>query len=345
MNRTDILAPVGERPSPGPELAQRVAGGPDMDAFFQSGRRSMQEVRNALATVGRDLDDYRTILDFGAGCGRMITWLEPLARAGAELHGTDTDSELIAWLGENLDFVTAQVNDPLPPTPYADGQFDLVYNHSVFTHLDEERQNAWLTELRRITCVGGHVVLTVHGEGAFAQYEDAMINNSGDAIDEREIYSGLGFLFMPDKGWQDKGFPEWYGGAYHSTSYVFSHWSRWFRIKAYLPQGALNFQDIVVLERVRDGKHHGEYLRRPMSAIRPPAGNGSSPDAQARAQAALARAEQLLARGPDTSSPSRLGNPGNAWRHALGKLIANYAAHERQVDEALIEAVRAQIEE
>jgi len=345
MTSNDILAAPGTRPFPGSELSVRVAGDPHAESFFRYGLASVQCVIDALAGVGRSFQDYEHILDFGCGCGRMLTWLEPLAERGVSLHGTDTDADAITWMRENLTFATSNVNDPLPPTSYEDGQFDLVYNHSVFTHLDEERQDAWLLELRRITRVGGHLVLTVHGEHAFAQYENAMINNSGDAIDEREIYSGLGFLFMPDKGWQDKGFPEWYGGAYHATSYVFSHWSRWFRIKAYLPQGALNFQDIVVLERVRDGEHHGEYLRRPMSAIRPPAGNGSSPDAQARAQAALARAEQLLARGPDTFSPSRLGNPGNTWRHALGKLIANYAAHERQVDEALIEAVRAQIDQ
>ena len=102
MNRDDILAPPGPRPSPGPELAQRVAGGPDMSAFFASGRRSMEELRNALATLGRDLDDYASILDFGAGCGRMLTWLEPLARNGVQLHATDTDAELVAWLQGNL---------------------------------------------------------------------------------------------------------------------------------------------------------------------------------------------------------------------------------------------------
>lgn len=338
MNRTDILAPVGERPSPGPELAQRVAGGPDMDAFFQSGRRSMQEVRNALATVGRDLDDYRTILDFGAGCGRMITWLEPLARAGTELHGTDTDAELIAWLGENLDFVTAQVNDPLPPTPYADGQFDLVYNHSVFTHLDELRQNAWLTELRRITRVGGHVVLTVHGEGAFAQYEDAMMNVGGDAVQERLTLHRDGFLFMPDESWQAQGFPAWYGGTYHATSYIFRHWTRWFRIRAYLPQGALGFQDMVVLERPADGNHHGAYLRQPLEAAPQPQ---SKDTGGASAVRELTRVQELIARGPNLRSRSRLGPARSAWRCVLALLMKNYATHEREVDEALVAAMRA----
>lgn len=337
MNRAEILAAVGERPSPGPELAQRVAGGPDMGAFFASGRRSLEEVRNALATVNRDLDDYRTILDFGAGCGRMLTWLEPLARAGTQLHGTDTDAELVAWLSENLDFVTAQVNDPLPPMPYADGQFDLVYNHSVFTHLDELRQNAWLTELQRITRVGGHVVLTVHGEGAFAQYEDAMMDVGGDARQERLTLHRDGFVFMPDESWQAQGFPAWYGGTYHATNYIFHHWSRWFRIRAYLPQGALNFQDMVVLERAADGHHHGAYLRQPpLTVAAPPPGSDDR-----CAELELARAQELIDRGPDLRSRSCLGPAGSAWRRVLARLMANYAAHERDVDEALLAAMRS----
>lgn len=333
----DILSDPGTRPFPGSQMTVRVAGDPHPESFFQYGRQSIQDNINALAAIGRGFADYQHILDFGCGCGRMLTWLEPLAEMGPKLYGTDTDADAVAWVRENLPYVEAGVNEPLPPTSYADGQFDLVYNHSVFTHLDEERQNAWLLELRRITRIGGHLLLTVHGEHAFSQYEDAMINNGGDAVDERETYARHGFLFMPDEGWQEKGFPAWYGGTYHATWYVFSHWTRWFRLKAYLPQGALNHQDIVVLERVPDADPHGGYLRRPASQLRPS-------HATPATAAALARAEALLARGPDTSSPSQLGPAGNAWRVALQKLIANYAAYEKQVDEALLEAIRAQAE-
>ena len=184
-------------------------------------------------------------------------------------------------------------------------------------------------------------MLTVHGEGAFAQYEDAMVNNGGDAISERRTLAERGFLFMPDEGWQAQGFPEWYGGTYHQTAYIFRHWTRWFRIRAYLPQGALGFQDMVVLERAGDGGHHGAYLRRPPQPAHAPQ-PASAEAHRERARAELARAEQLIARGPDTSSRSRLGPAGGAWRRVLSRLIANYSAHERQVDEALLAAARAQ---
>lgn len=344
MISSDILSEPGTRPFPGGELAFRVAGDSTPDNFFHYGLQSVQDNRNALASIGRRFEDYESILDFGCGCGRMLTWLEPLTRLGPTLHGIDTDADAVAWVRENLPFANVDVNDPLPPTKYADGQFDLVYNHSVFSHLDEARQDAWLLELRRVTRVGGHLLLSVHGEHAFAQYENALINGGSDAAGAREAYSRHGLLFMQDEGWQSKGFPAWYGGTYHTTQYVFSRWTRWFRIKAYLPQGALNFQDIVVLERVADGQHHGEYLRGAALQRARAAAPAAVESPRARAEAALARAEQLLARGPDTSSPSRLGPAGNAWRQALGRLIANYAQHERQVDQALIDALRAQID-
>ena len=42
------------------------------------------------------------------------------------------------------------------------------------------------------------------------------------------------------------------GSTVHATAYLFAHWSRWFRIRAYVPRGALDYQDLVLLERVAE---------------------------------------------------------------------------------------------
>jgi SAM-dependent methyltransferase len=155
-------------PDPGPELIERVAGIHDRDGFLASGRESVLELERTLAIADRSLDSFESILDFGCGCGRMLLWMAQLGRVRA-LHGTDIDAEAIAWCREHLPYARVSVNTADPPLPYADGAFDLVFNHSVFSHIDERRQDMWLTELQRVARPGALLVLSVHGEAALPQ--------------------------------------------------------------------------------------------------------------------------------------------------------------------------------
>ena len=70
---------------------------------------------------------------------------------------------MIAWCQANISYAQFTVGPHDPPLPYPDHHFDLVINHSVFTHLDERYQDLWLTELQRITSPGAILLLT--GEG------------------------------------------------------------------------------------------------------------------------------------------------------------------------------------
>jgi SAM-dependent methyltransferase len=308
---------VAGRPFPGADLAARVAGTPDPQFFFDSGRRSVAETQAILSIVGRSFADYERVLDFGCGCGRMLTWVSEVAAAGVELHATDTDADAVAWCREHLPFADTRTNDALPPLDYPDDYFDLVYNHSVFTHIDEARQDAWLPELRRITRPGGHLVLTVHGE-------HALTAAGGDQSGDRKRLNSAGILFVPAEWWRGI-YPAWFGSTYHATWYVFAHWSRWLRIRAYVPRGALDFQDMVLLERRPEGDDSDPYVRGDDGML----------------AAALNEAEWLLARGPDLGSRSRFGPVGTVWRRVLRTLMRNYAAHERQLDEALLRALRS----
>jgi SAM-dependent methyltransferase len=324
MQRGSTTPGLGERPFPGEELVSRVAGGPDRDAFFLSGRQSATEIARALQLIGRGFSDYERVLDFGAGCGRILTWLDDMAGpTGPEFHATDIDAEAIAWINEHLPFAKAQTNDAMPPLSYPDGYFDLVYNHSVFTHIDATFQDAWLQELRRVTKPGAHLILTVHGEHAFSMFEDARRRAGQETF--RAAFDERGFVFMPDESWQ-RYFPDWYGGTYHSTSYVFAHWSRWFRILAYLPRGALGFQDMVLLEH--RGDDQDPYLR------------ADAHRGEREAAEAIQEVQALLARGTDLVSRSRYGVAGNMWRRALRILLRNYAVYQRDVDDSLVRAMR-----
>jgi len=319
-----------ERPFPGPALAERVAGRGDRAWFHESGRRSVQDLERVLAVAGKDLTSFGDVLDFGCGPGRMLVWLDAVAARGARVTGTDIDAEAVAWAREHLPWARLAVNDALPPLPFADGEFDLVFNHSVFTHIDAERQDRWLAELHRVTRPGALLVLTVHGEDAFAAAQAQYAAAGGDPAPRRRALERDGILFLDDGATTSGPYPEWYSTTFHTLGYVFGHWSRWFRIRAYVRQGALQFQDSVLLERRARGDEEDPYVRR---AAEP-----------AAAADALGRAARLVAAGPPVAGPSRYGALALAWRRALRRLLRNAALHQREVDESLLAALREHAE-
>jgi SAM-dependent methyltransferase len=168
----------------------------------------------------------------------MLLWMEELARKRA-LHGTDIDADAIRWCRDHVPYAEVAVNDADPPLPYTDGAFDLVFGHSVFTHLNAQRQDAWLSELHRVTRPRGLLVLSTHGEVAL---RDDVWGIHGRLEDE-------GIVFIDDVFGPEYPAPDWYQRTYHAPWYVFEHWGRWFEIRAYVPGGALGVQDHILLER------------------------------------------------------------------------------------------------
>ena len=116
--------------------------------------------------LGIDLEGSR-VLDFGCGCGRVLRWF--WMDSSADYHGSDLNPDLAAWCEEFLPHVSAAANAPLPPTRYADGAFDFVYSISIFTHLPQDQQQAWLDELVRVVRPGGHLMITVAGSAYEAE--------------------------------------------------------------------------------------------------------------------------------------------------------------------------------
>jgi len=225
-------------PDPGDELISRVVGGADRAWFYWTGRQSVRELERTLRVAGRTLDSFESILDFGCGCGRMLLWMEEPARKRA-LHGTDIDADAIHWCREHVPHAEVAVNDADPPLPYPDGAFDLVIGHSVFTHLNARRQDAWLSELQRVTRPAGFLVLSTHGEVALRE----------DVWGIQSRLQDEGIVFIDDVFGPEYPAPDWYQRTFHARWYVFEHWGRWFEIRAYVPGGALGVQEYVLLER------------------------------------------------------------------------------------------------
>jgi SAM-dependent methyltransferase len=324
-------------PWPGDELVSRVTGLTDRDVFFESGQQSVRDLNRALAVIGRSLESYPTILEFGCGCGRIMLWLEQVA-AGAELHGVDIDERAIRWAQANIPYASFKVNDPLPPLDYPDAFFDLVYNHSVFTHLDEEYQDRWLAELRRVTKPGGTILLTVHGEVAVRHNEELTANAGGDSTWLREELRRSGIAFVRQDSYVGGPFPDFYHSTFHAPWYVFDRWGASLRVKAYLPGASLGFQDIVVLENPAEGpaKTVGGA---PAPAVREaPAMTVSGSEAED--PPAIAAAAALLREGPDVTSATDRGAAATVSRQVVLRALRHYDEHQRRLHEALLESIR-----
>ncbi|MGH9178732.1 MAG: class I SAM-dependent methyltransferase [Acidimicrobiales bacterium] len=323
-------------PWPGDELVSRVTGLTDRDIFFDSGQQSVQDLDRALAVIGRSLESYSTILEFGCGCGRIMLWLEHLA-AGADLHGVDIDERAIRWAQANMPYATFAVNEPLPPLDYPDGFFDLVYNHSVFTHLDEEHQDRWLEELRRVTAPGGHLVLSVHGEKALADFEEGSRGAGGDPSGIRDEVLHRGISFISHDSFTGGPFPDAYHSTFHAPWYVLEHWSQYFDVRAYVPRGSLGFQDFVLLERPagdgpttaarRSGARGPRFFTETAAAPPPPA------------RGAVRRAIELPLHGPAPEGPARWGELSRGVRRAVLRVLSHSTNYQRGVDRQFQEAL------
>ncbi len=194
-------------PLPPARLRFRVGESCNIKGFLEVGRRAALNLEATLAGLGIPLENHRSVLDFGCGCGRTLMWLTRL-NPGSSYFGTDTDRESVEWCRRHL-AGTFTLNSPLPPLPYADNRFDLVYAISVFTHLSKDFQAQWATELHRVLRPGGLLLLTIHGD------------SSRKDLSRQELATleADGVLFRTSR--KMKGIlPSWYQTALHSPTFL-----------------------------------------------------------------------------------------------------------------------------
>jgi SAM-dependent methyltransferase len=229
------------KPAAPAHLRKRVHGDENLKTFEATGRMVAANVFGQLMRVGPYGKDFR-ILDFGVGCGRVIRPLHELCLnthlTDGILHwfGCDIDPEAIEWCRSAIKSIgTFVVNDHMPPLPFDDQTFDFLYSISIFTHLPEDMQFAWLSELRRVIRIGSFAVLSTHSTDFIPAFLEGTPQNP-------EFYHY-------DVG-VTEGLPEFYQKSYHSNEYIHKMWSEYFVIRKIIPQGIARRQDLVLCQRV-----------------------------------------------------------------------------------------------
>lgn len=159
LGRDAGRAPDG-LPVPPPRLRVLVARRSTVTAFLDSGAMEAQAIRELVARHGSPIDGMGSILDFGCGCGRIARHWAGLGEG--RVSGCDSNRDLVLWCQHNLPFMDGRVNAAVPPFPF-DRRFDLIYAVSLFTHLSESAQEAWVDECRRALAPGGILLFTTLG--------------------------------------------------------------------------------------------------------------------------------------------------------------------------------------
>jgi SAM-dependent methyltransferase len=175
------------------------------DEALQLGYETFKLIRWKARQHGRPLRECDSVLDFGCGWGRVIRYFDV-----KNLWGIDVSERAIEACEQTIPFARFRTVEPLGPTDFEDGTFDLIYAYSVFTHLSEEAHLQWLREFRRILRPGGLLVLTTLGrtflEQSVAKFggddSEQFKRNAAQAFSQDSLaaYDRGEYIFSPTSG-------------------------------------------------------------------------------------------------------------------------------------------------
>jgi SAM-dependent methyltransferase len=228
-------------PMPPVPLRYRVHGSVKPGGFCQVGMNCARDIEKLLEDHGRSYTDFRRVLDFGCGCGRVLRFLPRIETDAGQVVGTDIDPMAIAWCRRHLAFARWGVNGALPPLGYPSESFDFVFAISVFTHLDEYFQNAWLHEIDRILRPNGLFLATLHGESFAERVREENVATIADC--------GICCQVGQTGVMKLDGLPDYYQATFHSRHYVEHIWGEMFEILEYREKGMNGRQDAVLLRK------------------------------------------------------------------------------------------------
>lgn len=218
----------------------RTIGDTHETRFKMGGATIFKNVEAYLGDLGHTWSDFPNILDWGCGAGRVTRYL--IGESGQSVTGADIDSDNVGWCRDNLTGGRFETIPLMPKTTFKDGEFDLAIGISVFTHLTEPVQFAWLDELRRIIRPGGYALMSVQGLTQFAYNRfppDLYLRVQSEGFIDHAVDPVL-VDHVEDK--------EYYRTTLHSRPYIVDRWSEYFEVVE-IADAIAALQDFIVLRR------------------------------------------------------------------------------------------------
>jgi SAM-dependent methyltransferase len=231
-----------------PEEIHVMARGPIAAA---GGLYEADLVFDALASIGVEIAEIGSALDFGCSSGRVVRVLQA-AYPDTRWHGCDPNAPAVAWASENLPAVELFVNGDAPPLPLADGSLDMAYAISIWSHFAPELGLRWFDEMHRLIRPGGHLVCTTHGFTSVALYAQLSLRTPQQSDEIIGALYRQGSWYAPEFG--EKGDwgvinPDW-GTAFLSPEWMLTQLCPRWRVLEFAPGRNQDNQDVYVLQRV-----------------------------------------------------------------------------------------------
>jgi SAM-dependent methyltransferase len=247
LHDAELLAQTGLSDAQPPPEVHSMASGPLAAA---GGIYEADMVCDALASAGVDVAAVRAGLDFGCSSGRVARVLAA-AFPDARWSGCDPNHDAVRWAAEAFPAVRWFASANEPPLPLADGELDLVYAISIWSHFEPGLGLRWFEEMRRLLEPGGHLVVTTHGWTALA-YDARLARRPEHELAEIErALTRDGHWFIDPFGEAgDWGVvnPRW-GSAFVTADFLAEQLCPSWRVVEFVPGRNQDNQDVYVLAR------------------------------------------------------------------------------------------------
>lgn len=235
---------------PPAELVMLVNGHVDVMAYARSRRESVNQIVTFLSQAGLDIESFRSVFDFGCGCGRVLAGFEGILAEGAKLYGCDINADLVKFAQESIPFAEVALTGHMPPLPYKEDQFDLVYSSSVYTHMSLPAMLQWTGELARVIAPGGIAMISHHGTRYAEDLERASPEGSR-VLAEKGYY--VHRHVQPGETWEGSNdYATFASSDFMRTMFRGFEVVRIFPGVSFGPNSFCSLQDLIVFRRLKD---------------------------------------------------------------------------------------------
>jgi len=243
-----VLAATGLVPDRVPDDIHAMVHGPMAGA---GGLYEADLVVSALHSAGASMDDVRAALDFGCSSGRVLRVLNA-AYPQVNWRGCDPNEPAIAWAREHLPDIDFAIGPQHPPLDLGDGELDLVFAISIWSHFAPGLGLRWFEEMHRVLAPGGHLVFTTHGMQSVSFHTASGLRAPAQAAGILDALCRSGAWYASEFGSAgDEGVvdPEW-GTAYLTVEWLATKLCPAWRLLEYAPGANQSNQDVYVVQRV-----------------------------------------------------------------------------------------------